>query len=30
MNVSFSGQEVDAYVDPEEYAAFLEYNLKIK
>lgn len=30
MNVTFSGQEVDAYVDPKEYAAFLEYNLKIK
>lgn len=29
MNVSFSGQEVDAYVDPEEYVAFLEFNLKI-
>jgi len=30
MNVSFSGQEVDAYVDQDEYVALLEYNLKIK
>lgn len=30
MNVSFTGQEVDAYVDPQEYVDLLEYNLKIK
>jgi hypothetical protein len=30
MNVSFSGQEVDAYVDPRDYIDCLEYNLKIK
>ena len=29
MNVSFSGQEVDAYVDPQDFVACLEYNLKI-
>lgn len=29
MNVSFSGQEVDAYVDTKDYIDWLEYNLKI-
>lgn len=29
MNVSFSGQEVDAYVDTKDYIEWLEYNLKI-
>lgn len=29
MNVSFSGQEVDAYLDTSQYVQRLEYNLKI-
>jgi hypothetical protein len=29
MHVSFSGQEVDAYVDPKVFVDCLEYNLKI-
>ena len=29
MNVSFTGQEVDAYVDEKEFIDRLEYNLKI-
>jgi len=29
MNVSFAGQEVDAYVDEKEFIDRLEYNLKI-